>query len=270
MPPKAKTSTKVFIVLYTNEGAEGEGDHHYEPESIWATKAGADARVKELELAAEEDDSSCHAYVEDHDLKGGIITLSEEKLPKKNLATKEKPLKKEKPTPKSKAVKKEEEDDDDKEEEAEDEEEDEEEAAPKPAAKKTKTAAEQRATNAAKSSKSDDAELPENVKQLLDAMGKALDGKAIVVTGVPPTLGRKNAEKLVMNYGGKLTKSLSKNTSLVVIGNDAGPTKLQKINDLGIETLDEDAFIALIEAGGGGTKHTAEAEEKPKAKKAKK
>jgi BRCT domain type II-containing protein len=85
------------------------------------------------------------------------------------------------------------------------------------------------------------------------------------------SLGRKNAEKLVVNYGGKLTKSLSKNTSLVVVGNDAGPTKLEKIEELGIETLDENAFIALLEAGGGGTKRAAhDEEEKPKAKKVKK
>lgn len=87
-----------------------------------------------------------------------------------------------------------------------------------------------------------------------------------------PSLGRKNAEKLVVNFGGKLTKSLSKNTSLVVVGNDAGPTKLDKIEELGIKTIDEDGFIALLEAGSasGGTKRAADADEKPKAKKAKK
>ena len=80
----------------------------------------------------------------------------------------------------------------------------------------------------------------------------------------------KNAEKLVINYGGKLTKSLSKNTSLVVVGNDAGPTKLEKIEELGIETLDEDAFIKMIEAGGGGTKRAAVADDDDKLTKTKK
>lgn len=56
------------------------------------------------------------------------------------------------------------------------------------AAKKTKTPAEQRAANAAKPKKpSNDEELPENVKDLLEKMGNALEGKAIVVTGIPPT-----------------------------------------------------------------------------------
>jgi BRCT domain type II-containing protein len=87
----------------------------------------------------------------------------------------------------------------------------------------------------------------------------------------PSSLGRKNAEKLVTNYGGKLTKSLSKNTGLVVVGNDAGPTKLEKISELGLETVDEDAFVKLLEAGGGGAKRAADDDEKPaKMKKAKK
>ena len=67
-------------------------------------------------------------------------------------------------------------------------------------------------------------------------------------------------EKLVQGYGGKLTKSLSKNTDYVVVGNDAGPNKLEKIDELGVETLDEEALIALLEGGGGGVKRGAEDE----------
>ena len=84
-----------------------------------------------------------------------------------------------------------------------------------------------------------------------------------VVTGVPPTLQRKHAEQLVMNYGGKLVKSVSKNTSFVVLGNDAGPKKLEQIEELGIETLDEDAFVALLETGGGVKRPADDNGEKP-------
>jgi NAD-dependent DNA ligase len=93
-----------------------------------------------------------------------------------------------------------------------------------PAAKKTQTLAEQRAANTG-ASKADDEELPENMKALLAGSGVQLSGLTVVVTGVPPTLGRKNADKLVENYGGKLGKSLSKNTDYVVLGNKAGPKK---------------------------------------------
>jgi BRCT domain type II-containing protein len=93
-----------------------------------------------------------------------------------------------------------------------------------PAAKKTQTLAEQRAANTG-GSKADDEELPENMKALLASSGAQLSGLTVVVTGVPPTLGRKNADKLVENYGGKLGKSLSKNTDYVILGNKAGPKK---------------------------------------------
>ena len=67
--------------------------------------------------------------------------------------------------------------------------------------------------------------LPDNIKELLSGSGSVLSGYTVVVTGIPPTIGRKNAEKLVEAYGGKLTKSLSKNTGYVVVANDAGPKK---------------------------------------------
>ena len=139
------------------------------------------------------------------------------------------------------------------------------------AAKKTKSPEEQRAANADKASKPTDTDLPDNIKNLLAGNGDILSGKSIVVTGVPPTLQRKNAEKLVQIYGGKLLKSVSKNTSFVVVGNDAGPKKLEQIAELDIETLDEDAFVELLEVGGGGGKRSAADDGKPsKAKRQKK
>lgn len=94
------------------------------------------------------------------------------------------------------------------------------------APKKSKTPSEQRAVNAEKPKGAvDESELPDNYKALLKGMGSALKGLSICVTGVPPTLGRKNAEKLVVNYGGKVASSLSRKTSYVVVGNDAGPVK---------------------------------------------
>ncbi|KAF8861113.1 hypothetical protein BDZ45DRAFT_703599 [Acephala macrosclerotiorum] len=120
------------------------------------------------------------------------------------------------------------------------------------AAKKTKTPAEQRAANVDKPKKGAvaDKDLPENVQKLLKSNGSALAGMAIVVSGVPPVMGRANAEKLVQLYGGKVAKAPSKNTSLVVIGNDAGPAKLEKIEELGLKTVDEDGLVGLIEGGG--------------------
>ncbi|KAG4432959.1 hypothetical protein IFR05_011554 [Cadophora sp. M221] len=107
------------------------------------------------------------------------------------------------------------------------------------APKKTKTPAEQRAANATKPRGAiDESQLPDNYKTLLGGMGTALKGLSICVTGVPPTLGRKNAEKLVVNYGGKVASSLSSKTSYVVVGNDAGPTKSGVCLSLGSTILD--------------------------------
>ncbi|KAH7314301.1 putative replication factor C subunit 1 [Rhexocercosporidium sp. MPI-PUGE-AT-0058] len=134
------------------------------------------------------------------------------------------------------------------------------------APKKTKTPAEQRAANATKPKGAvDESELPDNYKTLLGGMGTVLNGLSICVTGVPPTLGRKNAEKLVVNYGGKVASSLSSKTSYVVVGNDAGPTKLEKIETLGLTTLDEDGLVKLIEESAGA-KRSADDEEEEDAK----
>lgn len=111
------------------------------------------------------------------------------------------------------------------------------------------------------------------MQDLLAGSGTALKGMNVVVTGVPPTLSRKQTEQLVENHGGHLTKSLSKNTGLVVVGNDAGPNKLEKIEELGLKTVNEDGLVAMLQKGGSGAaddeEKEEEEEEKPKAKKQK-
>lgn len=61
----------------------------------------------------------------------------------------------------------------------------------------------------------------------------SLAGCTIVVTGVSADVSRKDTEAFVKKYGGKLTKSISKRTSFVVLGNEPGPKKLEKIEELG-------------------------------------
>lgn len=70
-------------------------------------------------------------------------------------------------------------------------------------------------------------------------------GKTIVVTGTLPTLGRKEAEELIVKNGGKASGSVSKNTSFVLAGEAAG-SKLTKANDLGIKVIDETEFMEMI------------------------
>ena len=72
-----------------------------------------------------------------------------------------------------------------------------------------------------------------------------LAGMTIVVTGTLPTLGRKEAEELIVKNGGKASGSVSKKTSFVLAGEAAG-SKLTKANDLGIKVIDEAEFMEMI------------------------
>lgn len=72
-----------------------------------------------------------------------------------------------------------------------------------------------------------------------------LAGKTVVVTGTLPTLKRQEAEELVRKHGGKPAGSVSKKTDYVLAGEKAG-SKLDKATELGIEILDEAAFLALL------------------------
>jgi DNA ligase (NAD+) len=70
------------------------------------------------------------------------------------------------------------------------------------------------------------------------ASSGALRGAVVVITGTLPTLSRADATAVVEDAGGKVTSSVSKKTTFVVAGEEAG-TKLQKARELGIEVIDE-------------------------------
>ncbi len=75
--------------------------------------------------------------------------------------------------------------------------------------------------------------------------GDKLAGLTFVLTGTLPTLKRDEAEALIKQNGGKAAGSVSKKTSYVVAGEEAG-SKLTKAKELGIPVIDEAAFLAMI------------------------
>ena len=77
------------------------------------------------------------------------------------------------------------------------------------------------------------------------ARGGALSGKTVVITGTLPTLSRSKATEIVENAGGRVTSSVSKATSFLVAGEEAG-TKLEKARSLGIEIIDEAELLDRI------------------------
>ncbi len=70
-------------------------------------------------------------------------------------------------------------------------------------------------------------------------------GMTFVLTGALPTLSRAEATELIEQHGGKTAGSVSKKTSVVLAGEDAG-SKLQKAQTLGIRIIDEEEFRGLL------------------------
>ncbi len=77
------------------------------------------------------------------------------------------------------------------------------------------------------------------------AAGKPFEGKSFVFTGSLPTLEREEAQGLVRQNGGDVSSSVSKKTSYVGAGEEAG-SKLDKARELGVKIISETDFLKMI------------------------
>lgn len=73
----------------------------------------------------------------------------------------------------------------------------------------------------------------------------SLGGMTFVLTGTLPTMTRDEASALIKEHGGKVSGSVSKKTTYVVAGEEAG-SKLTKARDLGVNVIDEAALLAML------------------------
>lgn len=101
--------------------------------------------------------------------------------------------------------------------------------------------------------------------EIPEAKPYCLSGLTIVFTGVLPNLERGDAENIAKKYGAKVPKSILGKTSLVVIGDEAGPSKVQKIKKLKIKAINEEGFIQFLKsmpADGGSSESALKAKQK--------
>ena len=71
------------------------------------------------------------------------------------------------------------------------------------------------------------------------------EGMIFVLTGTLPTLSRTEASELIENSGGKVSGSVSKKTTYLLAGEEAG-SKLTKAEELGIKIIDEKEFLEML------------------------
>lgn len=91
-----------------------------------------------------------------------------------------------------------------------------------------------------------------------ESMPRTLEGLTIVVTGTLEGFSRDEAKEAILVRGGKAAGSVSKNTSYLVAGENAG-TKMDKAEQLGVPVLDEDGFRELLANGPAAGAADAEA-----------
>ncbi|KAF8946558.1 hypothetical protein BGZ47_000220 [Haplosporangium gracile] len=101
-------------------------------------------------------------------------------------------------------------------------------------------------------------------KEIPKGEDNCLAGLAFVFTGELSSITREDAADLVKRYSGRVTGSPSGKTSYVVVGDDAGQSKLDKVKKLKIKTLDEDEFLDLIRTSPARTEDGEIVKSKPK------
>jgi DNA ligase (NAD+) len=86
-----------------------------------------------------------------------------------------------------------------------------------------------------------------NMTQPESQAGDTFAGKTFVLTGTLQSMTRSECQKLIESLGGKVSSSVSKKTSYVLAGEEAG-SKLEKAQKLGVTVITEEAFQAMAAA----------------------
>ncbi|HRZ73316.1 MAG TPA: NAD-dependent DNA ligase LigA [Flavobacterium sp.] len=84
------------------------------------------------------------------------------------------------------------------------------------------------------------------LKESNSQVSNKLEGKTFVVSGVFEKFSRDDLKKAIEDNGGKVGSSISAKTNYVIAGENMGPAKLEKANQLGIKLISENDFILLL------------------------
>ena len=88
----------------------------------------------------------------------------------------------------------------------------------------------------------------EIIKNSNEQSSEKLINKSIVISGVFEKYSRDELKKLIELNGGKVSSSISKNTSFILAGENMGPSKKQKAEELGVKIVSEEDFVKIIYA----------------------
>ena len=84
-------------------------------------------------------------------------------------------------------------------------------------------------------------------EEQIEGTSEKLSGKSIVISGVFAKHSRDEYKALIEKNGGKNVGSISGKTSFILAGENMGPSKLQKAEKLGVQIVDEDTFLSMLE-----------------------
>ncbi|KAJ3126974.1 hypothetical protein HK098_006941 [Nowakowskiella sp. JEL0407] len=94
-------------------------------------------------------------------------------------------------------------------------------------------------------------------KQIPDGAENCLLGMTFVLTGELSSISREDAMQLIKRHGGRITTAPSSKTTYAVVGEAAGPKKLEKMEELKIKKLNEDELFELIRTAPAKSEATA-------------
>ena len=84
-------------------------------------------------------------------------------------------------------------------------------------------------------------------KEIPEGESGCMIGLTFVITGVLESLEREEAQELIQKYGGKVTQSISKKTSYIIVGSDPGQSKLAKASTFNTKQISEDDLLELLQ-----------------------